>query len=301
VYKIHHLLTLQAVHRTGSFAVAARELGYTASAVSQQIAALEKSTGLILFEREAHGVRTTTAAHRLVELSRRVLASVDELDFQVRRLASGAIGRIRLGSFPTGSVRVLPGVLSGFARERPGVEVTLEEGEPDELVEALVDGDLDVVLLYEYGLCPREWPDDVTTHALLCEDLLLLRPAGGPASGELPRLREQRWITSREGTAGASSLARLCASAGFSPSITFRSNNYDVVRELVAATGGVAVVPALGHRDDDRIVASRLTQASAHRTVFAAHRAGNSNPLLSDFLAATRRAVPTSPHVTSLG
>jgi DNA-binding transcriptional LysR family regulator len=81
----------------------------------------------------------------------------------------------------------------------------------------------------------------------------------------------------------------------------FRSKNYDVVRELVAATGGVAVVPALGHCDDDRIVASRLTQASAYRTVFAAHRAGNSNPLLSDFLAATRRAVPTSPHVTSLG
>jgi DNA-binding transcriptional LysR family regulator len=301
VYKIHHLIALQAVQRTGSFAIAARELGYTASAVSQQIAALEKDTGLVLFEREAHGVRMTAAAHRLAELSRRVLADLEELDTHVGQLASGFIGRIRLGSFPTGSVRLVPGLLSGFARDRPGVEVTLEEGEPDELVDALSEGRLDVALLYEYGLCPRDWPDDITTHALLREELLLLRPADGQLPGELAGLAAQAWITSREGTAGAQSLIRLCASAGFDPSILFRSNNYDVVRELVAATGGVAVVPALSHREDERITATGLRQEAAHRRVLVAHRTGNSNPLLKDFLSATRKAVPTgAEHVSFL-
>jgi DNA-binding transcriptional LysR family regulator len=286
-----HLRTLQAVCRTGSFAVAARELGYTSSAVSQQIAALERESGLILFERQAHGVRPTAVAHRLVELSRPVLAGLEELDHQVQRLATGAIGRIRLGSFPTASVRIVPPVLSSFAGEHPGAEVSLVEEEPDDLVERLVDGRLDVALLYEYGLCPKQWPAGVVTRPLLREDLLLLQPRGGHGPAQLDGLSGHRWIASRDGTDGALSLARLCAAAGFSPRIAYRSNDYDVVRELVAATGGVAVVPALGHSPEPRVAATRLPQRGAHRTVLVAHR-GSPNPLLDGFLTVLGRVVP---------
>ena len=289
-----HLRTLQVVCRTGSFAVAARELGYTASAVSQQVAALERESGLSLFERQAHGVRPTAVAHRLVELSRPVLASLEELDHQVRRLASGAVGRIRLGSFPTASVRIVPSVLSSFAVEHPGAEVSLVEEEPDDLVERLVDGRLDVALLYEYGLCPRQWPAGVVTRPLLREDLLLLQPRAEAA--QLAELGGRRWIASREGTDGALSLARLCAAAGFSPTIAYRSNDYDVVRELVAVTGGVAVVPALGHAPDARVTAGPLPHPGAHRTVLVAHRAvhrpGGPDPLLDGFLTVLGRTVP---------
>ena len=256
-----HLRTLQVVCRTGSFAVAARELGYTSSAVSQQIAALERESGLVLFERQAHGVRPTAVAHRLVELSRPVLAALEELDHQVQRLATGAIGRIRLGSFPTASVRIVPSVLSSFADEHPGAEVSLVEDESDDLVERLVDGQLDVALLYEYGLCPKQWPAGVVTRPLLREDLLLLQPRNEAAP--LAELGGRRWIASRDGTDGALSLARLCAAAGFSPRIAYRSNDYDVVRELVAVTGGVAVVPALGHSPGPRVGATRLPQRGA--------------------------------------
>lgn len=299
--KLHHLLTFQAVHRTGSFAIAARELGYTSSAVSQQIAALEKDTGLVLFEREAHGIRATAAAHRLVELSRHVLATVDDFAYEIRRLAAGVSGRIRMGSFPTASVRLVPQALSGFSEQFPGVEITLSEGEPDELLETVVDGDLDVALVYEYGLCPRQWQNGLATHALLREDLLLLRPHDGRGSVELSQLAGRQWITSKEGTAGALSVTRLCASAGFTPQIAFRSNNYDVVRELVATTGGVAIVPALGHVPDERIDATRVNQPAAHRTVLAVQRVGNSNPLLNGFLAMVRQAAPgRADHLTPL-
>ena len=283
-----HLRTFQAVYRTGSFAVAARELGYTSSAVSQQIAALERDTGLVLFERQAHGIRPTAVAHRLVELSRPVLASMDELEHEVRRLATGATGRIRLGSFPTASVRLVPPLLSTFAAEHPGAEVSLVEEEPDDLVGQLVDGRLDVALLYEYGLCPRQWPAGVGTRPLVHEDLLLLQPADGPQAVRLTQLAERRWITSRDGTDGALSLARLCAAAGFTPSIAYRSNDYDVVRELVAATRGVAIVPALGHSPDSRVATGRLAQRGAHRTVLVAHR-GAPHPLLVNFLSVVRR------------
>lgn len=293
MYKPHQLLTFQAVHRTGSFAIAARELGYTSSAVSQQIAGLENATGLVLFEREAHGVRATTAAHRLVELSHKVLAGLDEFDQQVRALATGVAGRIRLGSFPTASVRLVPRTLSAFAEQVPEAEITLREGEPDELVESLLDGDLDVALVYEYGLCPQQWPPALTAHPLAREDLLLLRVPDGTRALGLRQLAGRRWITSREGTAGALALTRLCAAAGFTPEIAYRSNNYDVVRELIVATGGVAVVPALGHAPDERIKVTRLPQGSASRTVLAMHRTGNTNPLLTGFLATMRQAVPS--------
>ncbi|WKX07417.1 LysR substrate-binding domain-containing protein [Streptomyces sp. NL15-2K] len=290
--KPQHLLTLKAVVRSGSFAITARDLGYTASAISQQISALEKETGLVLFEREAHGIRPTAAAHRLVDLSDRVLAALDDLDHHVQELATGVTGRLRLGSFPTAGVRLVPSALSTFVETHPRAQIQLEEGEPEELAAALGDGDLDVALVYEYGLSPRPWPDGLTHHRLLREDLVLLRTHDSGLSAQLPHLSRARWITSREGTAGARSLVRLCAAAGFEAAVAFRSNNYDVVRELVSAGLGVAVVPALGHAPSDTIEATRLAQRSAHRTVMALRRSENSNPLLAGMLDSLRRAVP---------
>ncbi|GAA3776199.1 LysR family transcriptional regulator [Streptomyces coacervatus] len=287
-----HLLTLKTVVRSGSFAVAARDLGCTASAVSQQISALEKESGLVLFEREAHGIRPTAAAHRLVDLGARVLAALDDLDHEVQELAGGATGRLRLGSFPTAGVRLVPPALSAFVASHPRAGIELEEGEPDELLDGLGNGDLDVAVVYEYGLSPRQWPEGLVRHLLLKEDLVLLRAKESGLSDRLPGLSRARWVTSREGTAGAESVVRLCAAAGFEAAVAFRSNNYDVVRELVSAGLGVAVVPGLGHAPSDTVEATRVAQRSAHRTVLALHRGENSNPLLGSMLDALRQAVP---------
>ncbi|WP_030982793.1 LysR family transcriptional regulator [Streptomyces sp. NRRL S-1813] len=287
-----HLLTLKAVVHSASFALAARDLGYTASAISQQISALEKETGLVLFEREAHGIRPTAAAHRLVDLSTHVLAAMDDLDHQVQELATGVTGRLRLGSFPTADVRLVPAALSALVESHPRAQIQLEEGEPEELITALSHGDLDVALVYEYGLSPRQWPDGLTRHHLLSEDLVLLRARDSGLSAQLSQLSRARWITSREDTAGARSFVRLCAAAGFDAAVAFRSNNYDVVRELVSAGLGVAVVPALGHVPGEGIEATRVTQRSAHRRVMALHRSENSNPLLPTVLGCLRGAVP---------
>ncbi|MGC9541203.1 LysR family transcriptional regulator [Streptomyces sp. UG1] len=298
MFKPQHLLTLRAVVRTGSFVVAARDLGYTASAISQQISALEKETGLVLFEREAHGIRATAAAQRLVDLSVPVLAALDDLGHQVHQLATGATGRLRLGSFPTAGVRLVPAALSALTATHPRAQIQLEEGEPEELVAALNDGHLDVALVYEYGLSPQQWPDALAHHHLVREDLVLLRARGSGLSARLAGLSQARWITSREGTAGALSLTRLCAAAGFEAAVAFRSNNYDVVRELVSAGLGVAIVPGLGHAPSDAVEATRLTQRSAFRRVMALHRSENSNPLLGTVIRSLRGAVPAGePYV----
>lgn len=300
MYRLHHLVTLQAVCRTGSFALAARELAYTPSAVSQQIATLERELGLPLFEREAHSVRATAAAERVVELSRPLLAGLDEFDRGVRALAAGHGARLGLGSFPTASVHLVPAIMAACRDRVPGAEIRLGEGEPDELIDSVVDGDLDVALVYEYGLCPRRWPDGLSVEPIAREDLFVLSPVDDRAPARLDQLRDRRWIASREGTAGALSLTRLCAAAGFVPQVSHRSNNYDVVRELVIATGGSAVVPQLGHSEDARITATRLTQRRAHRTVLMVHRSRNLNPLVGNLLEIVR-AAPGSPHAGRAG
>lgn len=288
------LKTLAVVIETGSFANAARRLGYTASAVSQQVVALERATGACLFEREAHSARPTAAAHLLAERTGDVLKSLEALELDARSMAQGRTGRVRLGSFPTGSARLLPGSLAALVRARPGVEVLLDEGEPDELLPLLLEGRLDVALVYRYDLVPRPLPEGLVETPLVDEDLLLLLPTGHPRATRRPirlgELADESWVASREGTDGASCLLGLCAAAGFVPRIDLRSNDYGVVQGLVAAGLGIALVPALGHDPTADVHASRLAGRRRQRHVSAMHRSTNSNPLVVPVLGALREA-----------
>src|SRR5699024_9840120 len=103
-----HLQTLITVLRTGSFADAARELGYTGSAVSQQVARLERSARVTLFDRSARSITPTPAAELLASRSREVLATIRDLEDDVLAIAKGRLGTLRVGSFPTASERLLP-------------------------------------------------------------------------------------------------------------------------------------------------------------------------------------------------
>lgn len=289
-----HLKTLTVVIETGSFANAGRHLGYTASAVSQQIVALERAAGASLFEREAHSVRPTAGAHFLAERGRDVLTSLETLELDVRAMAKGRTGRVRLGSFPTASARLLPGSLAALALARPEAEVLLDEGEPDELIPALLDGQLDVALVYRYDLVPRPLPDTLVEIRLVDEDLMLLLPAGHPRRSRRPialaDLADESWVASREGSDGAACLLGLCAAAGFQPRIDLRSNDYGVVQGLVGSGLGIALVPALGHEPSADVHATRLTGRRRLRHVSAVHRRANTNPLVPQVLAAVREA-----------
>ena len=169
-----HLRTLSMVIRTGSFADAARRLGYTASAVSQQIAALERSVRMPLFDRDAHSVRPTPAAEFLVTRSHEALAALGALEGDVRAMAEGTMGRLRLGSFPTANEKLLPRALPMLISESSQLGVHLDEGEPDEMVRLLMDQELDLAIVYRYDLVPRKWPKGVHATKLLDEELFVL-------------------------------------------------------------------------------------------------------------------------------
>ena len=289
-----HVRTFGEVLATGSFAEAANRLGYTASAVSQQISALERSTGLTLFERGARRIRPTRAARVLGERCAQVLDELTGLEQEARALAAGQRGLVRVGSFATAAATLVPWALARFLHQQPEAEVSLEEGEPDELLPMLLDDALDLALVYEYDLVPRRWQQQLAVSELVRERLLVLLPPAHRAMGAeaiAPEdLAEETWIASREDSAGALSLSRLCAATSFEPRVAFRTNDYDTVRELVQAGLGVALVPELAVTDSARPAAHALQPSAPGRRVLAVRRAANPNPLLSSLDDALRRA-----------
>ncbi|GAB3289686.1 LysR substrate-binding domain-containing protein [Parasphingorhabdus pacifica] len=301
-----HLRTLQECVRTGSFAEAGRTLGYTASAVSQQMVLLERAVGAPLFERAARSARSTGLALRLAERSRDALGALDALEREVRSMVVGEEGSLRLASFSTANAQVLPEVLATVVAQRPQAEVQLDEGEPDEVIDGVLDGVVDAAVVFEYDLDPRQWPIELCVEELMAEPLRVALPESHRLAGadavDLNDLATDAWICTRQDTAGARSLVRLAAAGGFVPRIIFRSNDYSVVRDLVARGLGVAALPSLA-LDDARVRTSRIAGWQPHRRVKALYRKQNTNPLLPialECLAKSCAALAASWH-TDIG
>ncbi|MFJ4210371.1 LysR family transcriptional regulator [Paenarthrobacter sp. NPDC089675] len=265
-----HLRTLAVVLRTGSFADAAREIGYTGSAVSQQVAALERAVQAPLVERDAQSIRPTEAAKFLASRARDIISALSTLEDDMKGFSKGDYGLMRLGSFSTASQRLIPGGLASYLRRHPNSTVELEEGSPSELAALLKESALDVAVVFHYDLVPQQWPSNVLATPLLTEELTLLLPEthrlAGADSITLQDLADENWVSGKEDTSGDACLRHLCASEGFKPRITVRSNNYDAIRGMVRSGVGIALIPALecGHRRDRGQEHLGLHGAAAH-------------------------------------
>lgn len=289
-----HLRAVDAVIRSGSIADAARELGYTSSAVSQQISQLERSLQLVLFEREAQRVRPTPAAEFLASRASKTLAMFDSLLDDMRSIADGTAGRLRLGSFPTASQRLLPGAVARYIPKHPGVRIALDEQEPDYLVPRLEAGELDLAIVYSYDSVPRVWPRSLQHVDLFKEDIVVALPNHHPARSAstltLNDLRDETWVCTREGTAGSVSLELLCRESGFEPAVELRSNDYDVVHQFVRSGLGVALVPSSSLSTEQLDDTRRLADVDTRRRIQALCREARVNPAIDGMIAALRRS-----------
>src|SRR5271170_1309245 len=181
------LRVLKEVAYRGSFSGAAEALSYTQSAVSQQIAALESEAGMALLERHPRGVSLTAAGQTLVGHAEGILARLDAAEASLSAIAGLRGGRLRAASFPTAGATLMPLAIATFRSSYPDVELTLAEGEPDEIVPRLRAGELDLALLFEFaGESPL--PRDMTRTELLADPMYLALPAGHALAGR-PRLR----------------------------------------------------------------------------------------------------------------
>ncbi|MFC1433106.1 LysR family transcriptional regulator [Streptacidiphilus sp. N1-3] len=181
-----HLRVLRAVARTGSFSAAARELGYTQPAVSQQMKALEKSVGTPLVVRVGRGVQLSEAGQVLVRHAAGILAGLTAAEEELAAIAGLRTGRVRLVSFPTASSTLVPPAVAAVRRGSPGIRVSLTEAEPPESLLMLRGGDCEVALAFRYPGQGRGGAERLRARAVAGEGLALHFP-----EGDLTGLRRQ--------------------------------------------------------------------------------------------------------------
>ncbi|HWX74763.1 MAG TPA: LysR family transcriptional regulator [Solirubrobacteraceae bacterium] len=274
----HRLRVLREVAHRGSFSAAAHALDYTQSAISQQIAALEAHVGMALVERHPRGVSLTAAGHTLVQHAEGILARLEAADAALSAIAGLRGGRLRMASFPTAGATLMPLAIATFRSSYPEVELTLAEGEPEEIVPRLRAGEFDLALLFDFAgeITAQEGMSQVE---LLEDSMYLALPERHPLAGKrnlrLEDLAREAWIQTSSESPCARHVVRCCHAAGFEPVVTFESDDYQTVQGLVAAGVGVALIPELALsvvREDTLIRA--LAPRPPLRRVIAAVPAG---------------------------
>jgi DNA-binding transcriptional LysR family regulator len=275
---VSRLRVLREVIRQGSFSAAAAALSYTQSAVSQAIATLEAETGATLVERDRRGIRPTAAGATLVEHIDGILARLDAAQADLDSILGLRGGKLQMASFPTAGATLMPPAIARFRSEHPDVELSLIEGEPEEIAPRLAAGELDLALLFEFrgagerlapGLKQVELLED-PMHVALPPD----HPLAAPPVLTLADLRDEAWVQTSAHSPCARHVVRCCRAAGFEPTVSFESDDFQTVQGLVASGVGVALIPELalrsGTRDD--IVVRELHPESPQRRVVAATR-----------------------------
>lgn len=283
------LNVLREVVEKGSFSAAADALSYSQSAVSQAIATLEGELGARLIERDRRGVRPTPAGASLAGHAAGILARMDDAEAEVAAIAGGRGGRLRIASFPTAGATLVPRAVARFRAAHPGVEVSLAEGESEEIAPRLRAGDFEIVLLFEFAGVGERLGAGMRRFELMDDPLHLALPADHRLARRkrvrLEDLREEAWVQTSAATPCARHVVRSCHAAGFEPQVSFESDDYQTVQGLVAAGVGVALIPQLALstvRADVRI--RPLEPSSPVRKVFAA----------------TPRAAPVTPAVATM-
>jgi DNA-binding transcriptional LysR family regulator len=246
---VQRLRVLREVVARGSFSRAAEALSYTQSAVSQAVATLEAETGAALIERHRSGVRATAAGEVLVAHADSILARLDAAEAELASVVGVSGGRLRLASFPTAGATLMPLAIATFRAEHPDVELSLAEGEPEEIAPRVRAGELDLALLFEFRGVRESLGAGLRSVELLEDPMHVALPAGHPLARKpalrLEDLRGESWVQTSESSPCARHVVRSCHAAGFEPSVSFESDDYQTVQGLVAAGVGVALIPEL--------------------------------------------------------
>jgi DNA-binding transcriptional LysR family regulator len=272
--------------RLGTIAAVAQANAYTASAVSQQLSALEREAGVALLERTGRGVTLTAAGQVLAEHAEVVLAALEQTSAALAALATGLTGPLRIGAFPTAVRTLLPAALVSLGRQHPGLELMVTELDPVDVPSALRERRLDVGLVHDYDVVPVEPDPGLDSAPLLDETVFLAAPAGEPV-GSLHDVRDAAWIVAGPGTLCHTATLQVCRAAGFTPRARHHADDFATVLALVAAGQGVSLVPELAAARPP--VGVRLIALPTRRRNRIAYRKGAAgHPAVAAFVAAIR-------------
>ena len=278
----------------GSFTKAAETLGYAQPSISHHVAQLERELGAQLFERQARRVQLTPAGQVFLGHGQSVLIQLADAEREVAETAKVGGRVLRVAAFPTAAATLIPAAVAAFREGSPKVDLRLPEADPPESMPALVAGDHDLALVYDYPALGGSPEPGVDLEPLFVDHMAVAGPAAHPLAGSgsvrLEQLSRETWL------APHSSVCRdavdfACRKAGFVPDVVSETNDYMAAQGLVAAGVGVALLPRLAVAMSRRpgVALLTLSELVIERVTFIATRSGAYRPPLTDAFRATLR------------
>lgn len=271
------LTSLRAIDTHGSVTGAAEALGYTPSAVSQQIKRLEHQTGVSLLERVGRGVMLTALGRRLVEDGTTVLTDLETLESTLRSESGHVGGRLRVATFSTAMRGLVAPTVGALLAEHSSLVVALTEREPWEAVDFVADGQVDLAVVHSWGDLPLTIPDHLDHQALRDDAADVIAPSAHPIAGLATvspvDLLSHHWIATPEGTICRQWLMRMYDGTGRQPLIAHQSVEFDSHVAMVRAGLGIALIPRLGRAPlPSGVVAIAAVDPVPTRTISAVYR-----------------------------
>ncbi|MGI5521587.1 LysR family transcriptional regulator [Micromonospora sp. CA-259024] len=245
---VRRMQVLRAVVTSGSVTAAAAHLGYTPSAVSQQVAALEKEAGIALLERVGRGVQPTAAGRLLTRHAAIISQHVAEAETALADLRAGRTGRLTIRYFASVGPTLLAPALARLRREHPSVTIDARVTDPDDPLPTVEQGNADLAIVVRR-------PHDESHRGIRAVHLLddayqAVLPTGHPLARQrvidLADLAGEPWVGSEPPGPCLEPITDACAAAGFSPDIVAKSEDYATAQGFVAAGLGVSLIPRLG-------------------------------------------------------
>ncbi len=277
---VRKLRVLRELSARGTIAATAEALSFTPSAISQQLSALERETGVELLAREGRRLTLTEPGRRLVARTDEVLAALEAAEADLEASVGEVRGTVAVAAFPTAAAALLAPVVRALGAEHPALSVRVEELEPHDSLPALRLGEVDVALAHDYDTIPRTPDPAFTEHPLMRDPLRIAVAAADPRAGrgpiDLAELADDAWIAGRPGTACGTVVTTAGRAAGFEPRIVAHASEFATMLALVAAGVGVALVPALATAAGAAAgVALVDTRPALERRIHAAVRTGS--------------------------
>ncbi|HEX7297641.1 MAG TPA: LysR family transcriptional regulator [Solirubrobacteraceae bacterium] len=276
---LSRLRALSELWRRGTIAAAAEAMHLTASAVSQQLAALEREVGQPLLERNGRGVRLTPLGRVLVRHADAIFADVESLHSEVAEHVGGRRADLRIGAFASAIAGVVSPAANELRRTHPSVRLQIVESEAPNAFDHLTGHELDIIISMEAPGAPAQDDPRIARADLVVDELQAVLPANHElaslTSVPIARLREDPWVAPPAGKLCGTVILAACQSAGFTPRMAHHTGDWTAVASLVAVGMGVALVPKLaGIEIDDRLAIRPLAPPAPARHLFVAWRRG---------------------------
>ncbi|MCF3141663.1 LysR family transcriptional regulator [Streptomyces platensis] len=294
MFDLNRLRALRSVATHGSVTGAAAALGYTPSAVSQQIAKLERETGSQLLDRQGGKVALTPAAWLLAEATDEVVAVLERTRSRLEEQRDQPTGRLMLASFPTACRGFAAAALAGVATRYQALDCRLLESDPNRAISLVVRGEADLAVVHDWHNTPLTLPTSLSVAALGQDIADVALPAGHPLADRdvvNPHdLRAERWIGQGSGAMCHEWLVRSFSGLGVEPDIAYQIEEYESQVALLAAGLGVAMLPRLGRGTLPPTVRVVPMQPPPSRRISAIWRSqADRRPAIHVALAALRR------------